>query len=162
MDCHEFRFIARKSTIDLRQLRQLLADSAFWGQQRNLADLRTAVANSNPVISVWCGERMIGFARATSDAVYRATIWDVVVHPDFQGLGLGREIVERISAHPLLSEVERIYLMTSYQQSFYEKLGFKLNHTTTMVAYGTKDRSRCTEPTSQEKPPVSHPNAAVA
>jgi len=29
--------------------------------------------------------------------------------------------------------VERVYLMTTYQQGFYEKIGFQTNNSTTMV-----------------------------
>ena len=29
-------------------------------------------------------ERLIGLARATSDHAFNATIWDVLVHPDYQ------------------------------------------------------------------------------
>ena len=90
MDCHQFQCIVGRSKVDLLQLRALLRATAFWGQDRDLAGLGTAIANSNPVVSAWSGDRMIGFARATSDGVYRATIWDVVVHPDYQGLGLGK------------------------------------------------------------------------
>jgi N-acetylglutamate synthase-like GNAT family acetyltransferase len=76
---------------------------------------------------------MMGFARATSDGVYRATIWDVVIHPDYQGLGLGRKLVETVLAHPHINRVEKVYLMTTNEQNFYGRIGFEENQTTTMV-----------------------------
>jgi GNAT superfamily N-acetyltransferase len=76
---------------------------------------------------------LLGFARATGDAVYRAVIWDVVVDPAHQGQGIGRQLVETLIAHPLLNTVERVYLMTTFQQGFYEQLGFVKNASTTMV-----------------------------
>jgi N-acetylglutamate synthase-like GNAT family acetyltransferase len=78
---------------------------------------------------------MIGFARATSDGIYRATIWDVVIHPDYQGGGLGRKLVQTVLSHPLMCRVERVYLMTTHQQKFYERIGFEYNASTTMVLY---------------------------
>jgi len=87
------------------------------------------------VVSAWSQQNLIGFARATSDGIYRATLWDVVVHPDYQGLGLGRKLVETALAHPHLQRVERIYLMTTHEQSFYERIGFQQNQTTTMVIH---------------------------
>ena len=95
--------------------------------------LAVAIANSDPVVTVWDGERTIGFARATSDGIYRATIWDVLIHPDYQGTGLGRKLVETVLSHPKMCRVERIYLMTTHQQSFYERIGFEVNASTTMV-----------------------------
>jgi N-acetylglutamate synthase-like GNAT family acetyltransferase len=87
------------------------------------------------VISVWNDPDLIGFARATSDGIYRATIWDVVIHPDYQGAGLGRKLVQTVLSHPKLYRVERVYLMTTQQQTFYEKIGFEANSSTTMVLH---------------------------
>jgi len=107
--------------------------AAFWAKGRNIKDLAIAIANSEPVISVWDKELLIGFARATSDGIYRATIWDVVIHPDYQGNGLGSKLIETVLNHPRMQKVERVYLMTTHQQKFYEKIGFQVNKTTTMV-----------------------------
>jgi N-acetylglutamate synthase-like GNAT family acetyltransferase len=134
-DCSHIRFCDRKSHIDLQELQELFNVAAFWAQERKLEDLAIAIANSDPVISVWDGERMIGFARATSDGIYRGTIWDVVIHPDYQGAGLGRKLVQTVLSHPRMSRVERVYLMTTRQQKFYEHIGFEYNASTTMVLY---------------------------
>ncbi len=117
----------------LEQLRLLLSQSAFWAKNRRLEDLEVAIANSHPVVSLWDGPQLIGFARATSDGIFRATIWDVVIHPQYRGAGLGRQLLEYLLAHPHMCRVERVYLMTTYQQKFYEKLDFEANPTTTMV-----------------------------
>ncbi|MBW4634140.1 MAG: GNAT family N-acetyltransferase [Iphinoe sp. HA4291-MV1] len=130
---NQIRFSDRKSEIDLYQIQQLLNVSAFWAKGRSIEDLGIAIANSDPVITVWDGERFIGFARATSDCIYRATIWDVAIHPEYRGVGLGSKLVETVLSHPRMNRVERVYLMTTHQQQFYEKIGFKHNSTTTMV-----------------------------
>lgn len=41
--------------------------------------------------------QMIGFARATSDGVLSATVWDVAVNPAWQRSGLGRALMERLT-----------------------------------------------------------------
>ncbi|MBE9047943.1 GNAT family N-acetyltransferase [Pleurocapsales cyanobacterium LEGE 10410] len=139
MDCSHIQFCADKSKVDFRQLQRLLVRSAFWARERNLEDLKIAIANSNPVVTVWDTERLIGFARANSDGIYRAGIWDVVIDPDYQGVGLGRKLVQTVLSHPLVSKVERVYLTTTHQQSFYERIGFQRNETTTMVLYNNLD-----------------------
>jgi len=139
MEGRLIHFSNRKSAIDLRKLQHLLQSAAFWARDRNLEDLRLAVVNSNPVISAWEGDHMVGFARATSDGVFRATIWDVVVHPEMQGSGLGSRLMDELLKQPRLKRVERIYLMTSHQQGFYERLGFAENKTTTMVSLQQED-----------------------
>jgi N-acetylglutamate synthase-like GNAT family acetyltransferase len=135
MDCSQVQFCQEKSKIDLYQLQELFNLTAFWAKEREIEDLAIALNNSDPVISVWHLDRLIGFARATSDGIYRATIWDVVIAPDYQGLGLGAKLVETILSHPRLSRVERIYLMTTHQEKFYQRIGFQVNSTTTMVLF---------------------------
>jgi ribosomal protein S18 acetylase RimI-like enzyme len=123
--------------LDMSQLRSLFDLTAFWARDRSVSDLITAIFYSEPVVSVRWDDRLIGFARATSDGVYRATIWDVMVHPDYQGQGIGRKLVETLLSHPKMSRVERVYLTTTNQQRFYERIGFEENLTTTMVLFQT-------------------------
>ncbi|HIK31612.1 MAG TPA: GNAT family N-acetyltransferase [Oscillatoriales cyanobacterium M59_W2019_021] len=146
MNCSHIRFCVhdtalpddRQPQIDLYQIQSLFQVGAFWARDRQIEDWAIAIANSNPIITVWDGSRLIGFARATSDCIYRATIWDVVIHPDYQGCGLGRKLVETLVSHPRLNRVERIYLMTTRQQRFYERIGFEENTSTTMVLYNNE------------------------
>ena len=143
MDCSHISFCIRDSAlsgecqppIDLHQVHSLFKLTAFWAQDRSLEDWAIALENSAPVITVWDGERLIGFARATSDGVFRATIWDVAIHPEYQGVGLGSKLVETLLSHPRMNRVERIYLMTTYQQKFYKRIGFEENTSTTMVLH---------------------------
>ena len=135
MDYSHIQFCDSKSRLDLDQLQELFQLGAFWAKDRSIEDFSIAIANSEPVVSVWDRERLIGFARATSDGIYRATIWDVVIHPEYRGAGLGRKLVETVLSHPRMNRVERVYLMTTHQQSFYERIGFECNSSTTMVLY---------------------------
>ncbi|WP_414622087.1 GNAT family N-acetyltransferase [Calothrix sp. CCY 0018] len=135
MNNSQILFSDAKSKIDVEQLQKLFTLGAFWATERNIEDLTEAIKNSEPVIAVWNKQQLIGFARATSDGVYRATIWDVVIHPDFRGTGLGSKLVETVLSHPRMNKVERVYLMTTHQQKFYEKIGFEQNISTTMVIY---------------------------
>lgn len=135
MNNSQILFSDAKSKIDIEQLQKLFTLAAFWAKERSIEDLKEAIKNSEPVIAVWNKQQLIGFARATSDGVYRATIWDVVIHPDFRGTGLGSKLVETVLSHPRMNKVERVYLMTTHQQKFYEKIGFEQNISTTMVIY---------------------------
>ena len=126
-----------KSKINVAQLQELFKIGAFWAKERTREDLEIAIANSDPVVSVWDQKMLVGFARATSDCIYRATIWDVVVNPEYRGAGIGGKLVETVLAHPRLNRVERVYLMTTNKQKFYERIGFEQNETTTMILYNS-------------------------
>ncbi|NJK75454.1 MAG: GNAT family N-acetyltransferase [Richelia sp. CSU_2_1] len=136
-DSSHIQFCIDRDRVELPQIQELFKAAAFWARERKIEDWEIAIANSEPVVTVWDGERTIGFARATSDGIYRATIWDVAIHPDYQGAGLGRKLVQTVLSHPRMCRVERIYLMTTYQQSFYERIGFQYNASTTMVLENT-------------------------
>ena len=127
------QFCIGRDRADIVQIQELFKAAAFWARERKIEDWEIAIGNSEPVVTVWDESRAIGFARATSDGIYRATIWDVAIHPDYQGAGLGRQLVQTVLSHPRMCRVERVYLMTTYKQSFYERIGFQKNASTTMV-----------------------------
>jgi ribosomal protein S18 acetylase RimI-like enzyme len=110
----------------LRQLKQLLDAHSFWAGGRSLGELSRMLAGSQAVVSAWRGDELVGFGRATSDGVFRAVLWDVVVAEDHQGKGLGRQVVQGLLAHAALEGVERVYLMTTNSAGFYRQLGFEV------------------------------------
>jgi len=80
---------------------------------------------SAAVVSLWQGKRLVGFGRASSDGIYRAVLWDVVIPEDLQGKGLGLLLVEALMTSPQLRDVERVYLMSTNSSGFYKQLGFE-------------------------------------
>ena len=114
-----------RPTRGLLKLQRLFNKHAFWASGRSIPQLRRLLAGSTVVITLWRDKRMIGFGRATSDGIYRAVLWDVVVAGDLQGCGLGRQVVEALLTAPTISNVERVYLMTTKSTDFYKQLGFQ-------------------------------------
>ncbi|KEF41464.1 MAG: GNAT family acetyltransferase [Cyanobium sp. CACIAM 14] len=108
----------------LDALAALLDGHSFWAAGRSRTELGRMLSGSQVVVSAWRGQELVGFGRATSDGVFRAVLWDVVVAEAQQGMGLGRRIVEALVTSPPVAGAERIYLMTTTGQGFYERLGF--------------------------------------
>lgn len=74
------------------------------------------------------GNELLGFVRAITDGVYRATIFDLIVAPDWRSRGLGAELLERAHTHPVLSGCGRIELICIQEMvPFYERLGYELS-----------------------------------
>jgi predicted N-acetyltransferase YhbS len=111
----------------IEQLRSLLERESFWARGRSSRQLRRMLRASDAVVSAWRGDRLVGFGRATSDGLYRAVLWDVVVAEAEAGRGLGRRIVESLLTAPVVGRAERIYLMTTNCRGFYERLGFRVS-----------------------------------
>lgn len=113
--------------IDLYELEEL-CDAVGWSR-RPLRKVKRAIDNSFCVISMYeqRGEfkQLIGFARATSDHAFNATIWDVVVHPEFQNKGLGRAMMDRMISELRAADISNITLFADPQVvTFYQRLGF--------------------------------------
>ena len=96
------------------QLKELLNNHAFWARNRSYKSLRKLLQRSTVVVTLWQNKRLVGFGRATSDQIYRAVLWDIVVADDLQGKGLGKLVIEALLSSPEIKDVERIYLMTTH------------------------------------------------
>src|SRR5262245_24767098 len=110
-----------------------LYDHAPWAKGRTVDNVRQMLAQTDLAVSAWDGDCLVGFGRVLTDYVYRTSIWDVIVHPDYQGQDIGTQIMERILHHPNLKRVELFWLCTRDKQAFYEKLGFSSNEQNGMV-----------------------------
>jgi ribosomal protein S18 acetylase RimI-like enzyme len=67
-----------------------------------------------------------GFARCTSDGVFNATIWDVVVCPKWQGCGLGKAMVERLTQKLIQLDIQNVSLYAEPAVvGLYQKCGFE-------------------------------------
>ena len=106
---------------------------AAWATGRTVEDVREMLSHTDLALSVWDGSRLVGFGRVLTDYVYRASIWDVIVDPDYQGQDVGTQIMQRILHHHDLKQVELFWLCTRDKQAFYEKLGFSADEQTGMV-----------------------------
>ncbi|GAB4816760.1 hypothetical protein N2152v2_003806 [Parachlorella kessleri] len=72
------------------------------------------------------GSRLIGLARCTSDGAFNATVWDVLVDPEFQGQGLGKALVEGLVRTLLRRDITNITLFADGKVvDFYRQLGFE-------------------------------------
>lgn len=81
-----------------------------------------AFKNSSIVRMATAGDRLIGACRAITDGEYHAFVYDVAVHPEYQGRGIGKELMARVL--PEL-KVWRVMLVADQQvQDFYRQFGF--------------------------------------
>jgi GNAT superfamily N-acetyltransferase len=110
-------------------------ESINWDELSNLyriaplgnkkaSDLATVFTNSMFRCFVYDGGQLIGAGRALADGIDCAYLADIAVHPDYQGRGIGKEIVERL--RDLSKHHRKIILYAAPgKDQFYLKLGFK-------------------------------------
>jgi ribosomal protein S18 acetylase RimI-like enzyme len=121
--------LSRERAIDLFELEQL-CDAVGWSR-RPLRRVRRALQNSLLRVGLWRHDprvpRLVGFARCTGDGVVEATVWDVAVHPHYQGAGLGRSLMAYVLDQLRELEVERVSLFADPGVvGFYQGQGWEL------------------------------------
>ncbi len=86
-------------------------------------DLRIAFTNSRYKLFVFDGEKLVGAGRAIADGIDCAYIADVAIHPDYQGKGLGRELMQQM--YRLVEGHRKVVLYAAAgKEGFYRALGF--------------------------------------
>ena len=111
----------------VEQLHHLIQQQ-WWGGNRSLDDVRVMVENTRLMIGLVERKtgRLVGYCRAITDFVFRATIYDVMVVQDLQGTGLGKRLMEQICQHPRLQRVSIMYLACEPALApFYSRWGFR-------------------------------------
>lgn len=118
--------VIHDKTIPAQDVQELCA-SVGWSRREPTLIAR-ALLNSLVVVSAWDEDLMVGFARATGDQVFNATIWDVAVRPPYQRKGIGRLLMVE-----LLKGLDQygIPLITLYADpgtdGFYKRFGFSFD-----------------------------------
>lgn len=81
-----------------------------------------AFRNSGIVCFAFAEGRLIGACRAITDREHHALVYDVAVHPDYQGRGIGKALMTRLLSHV---SVWRVMLVADGEvQGFYRQFGF--------------------------------------
>lgn len=92
--------------------------------QKSANDLKTSFSNSMFKCFIYDSGKLIAAGRALADGIDCSYICDVAVHPDYQGQGLGKQLVSRLVE--LSKDHRKIILYAAVgKEPFYLKLGFK-------------------------------------
>ena len=114
---------------DLVELEQLL-EAVGWSR-RPVRRVRKALNHSLLKVGLWRHDprvpRLVGFARCTGDGVLEATVWDVAVHPLYQGNGLGQQLMTYVLEALQEMGTERVSLFADPGVvTFYQRQGWEL------------------------------------
>jgi ribosomal protein S18 acetylase RimI-like enzyme len=89
------------------------------------ARIQRMLDHANEIITARDGENLVGFLRAITDYSYCCYISDIEVDKEYQGLGIGKELIRLLRVK--LGDEEIQYILTSAPKAegFYQKTGFE-------------------------------------
>jgi len=103
-----------------------LYQNEWWTKDRDKKSIKVMLKNSDITIGVIKGKKLVAFARVLSDFIYKAEIFDVIVHPKHRKKGLGELLIREILNHKKLKQVQQFNLQCKSEVApFYEKFGFR-------------------------------------
>ena len=103
-----------------------------------LDDLKLSFSNSRFKCFIFDGGNLVGVGRALADGKDCSYICDIAVHREYQGIGLGKKIVQSLieQSH---DHKKIILYANSGKEGFYYKLGFKRMKTAMAIFQNEED-----------------------
>ncbi len=92
-------------------------------RRREPEKLKRAFESSYAVVYVFDTDKLIGMGRALCDGEYQAAIYDMVVLPEYQGKGIGKEIVGRLCEQLPVENIS--YMLFQVVKVFIKNVGLK-------------------------------------
>lgn len=133
------KWLDNSDNIDWDEVSNLYKIAPLGNKRPN--DLKIAFSNSMYKYFVYLNNQLVGVGRALADGVDCSYICDVAIHPDYQGKGIGKDIVNKLTEQS--KHYNKIILFASSgKEEFYSKLGYyKMN--TAMAIF--KNHEKCIE-----------------
>jgi GNAT superfamily N-acetyltransferase len=98
--------------------------SVEWSSGHFPEKLVIAMRNFETVYSAWDEDRLVGLICAMDDGIMNAYVHYLLVHPDYQLKGIGKELVRHVKDH--YKDYMRIVVVAyDGEAKFYEYCGFE-------------------------------------
>jgi GNAT superfamily N-acetyltransferase len=116
--------LASNATRDIK-IKEIIAlcKANGWRAAEKPAELFNALANSHSLITAWKGNNLIGLGNAISDGYLVVYYPHLLVHPNFQGKGVGKLILDKMQEKYVNFHMQMI-TADGKAIGFYEKAGF--------------------------------------
>lgn len=110
-----------------------------WSSAEKPDKLFNGLLNSHSFVTAWDNERLVGLGNALSDGYLVVYYPHLIVHPDYQGKGVGKLILKRLQ-EKYGNFHQQILVADGKAIDFYKKCGFeRAGETKSMWIYQGKD-----------------------
>ena len=114
---------ADKTKLDVGTIHRYLSEESYWAEGRPREIVETSIEHSLCFGVYGPSDDQVGFARVVTDRVTFAWICDVFILRAHRGVGLGKWMIETITAHPQIKGVKRVMLATRDAHGLYRDYG---------------------------------------
>ena len=133
----KFKWIYEIDNVNWDELSQLYKIAPLG--YKDPKDLETVFANSRYKCFVYDENKIVGVGRALADGVDASYICDIAIHPEYQGHGIGKAIVNKLVEFSKGHNKIILYANIG-KEPFYAKLGFaKMN--TAMAIFKNQEQA---------------------
>ncbi|MGD8562797.1 MAG: GNAT family N-acetyltransferase [Desulfarculaceae bacterium] len=109
--------------VDWNQAATVFARAPLGKRRREPEQLKRAFSASYAVLFVFDQDKLIGLARALCDGEYQAAVYDVVLLPEYQGRGIGKEMIDRLCRQLPVPNI--VLYAVPGREGFYQRCGFR-------------------------------------
>ena len=114
-----------KETKDVKQEDIIAIYKAnHWSSAEKPDQMFKALINSHSFITAWHNEKLVGLGNALSDGFLVVYYPHLIIHPDYQGQGIGKRILNRLQ-EKYGDFHQQILVADGKAIDFYEKCGFE-------------------------------------
>ena len=116
------RYASNVEVITNEALQELFL-SVEWESGKHPIELTQAIKGSHSIVAAWDGDKLVGLLNALSDGVLTVYFHYMLIHPSYQGEGIGRNMMDIMLDRYKGCETK---VLISYQSAvdFYHKCGF--------------------------------------
>jgi N-acetylglutamate synthase-like GNAT family acetyltransferase len=109
--------------LDIHKIHSFLANDSTWALGISFQTIKRAIENSI-CIGAYLDNEQIGFCRIITDRATFGNLVDVIVWPNYRGLGVSKLLMEAAVNHPDTIDLRRFTLATSNAHGLYQQFGF--------------------------------------
>ena len=112
-----------RDRIDRALVHRFLSEESYWARSRT-REQNDRIIDASLCFGAYEDGRQVGHARVVTDTVAFGYLGDVFVVPEARGRGVGKALMEAVLAHPDVSGLKRLALVTEDAHGLYEHYGF--------------------------------------
>ena len=107
-----------------KELQELFL-SVKWDSGNYPDKLKKAIKNSHTVYSAWDNGKLVGLINSLSDGVMTVYFHYLLVSPEYQGIGIGKELV-KLMLDEYQCFARKVVIAYDSEVEFYKRCGFEV------------------------------------